>query len=747
MQPNRGTLRIDSHAVLLPEGGFSVFKISSIVAVSALFASITSAQIQMPHQAFAGELLNHAQLAQLELGETHLIHHFPLGDAGNVALDLTRFSILGPDTRIVEIVGENERELADTQLVLLRGSIVGEDDDSTAFIAVGPWGINGFISRQTTGEFFSITTGPYTGLLAPDAPLYVTSNFQFTQPIEPFCGYDPNDPFLNPPREQIEQAQQDSLTVRGTTPCSQSSIAIDTDYEFTANLFGGNTSASANYAITLLAATSIIFERDTGTTLALAYLRVWATDTDPYGGSDMGEFLEGVRNTWISTMGSVSRTVVHGLSARNLGGGVAWLNVLCNTQWGYAVSANLGGSFPLPMVNHSHANWDIFVFAHELGHNFGTLHTHDGYDPVIDGCGNGDCSQAWGGTIMSYCHGCAGGMSNIVLGFHPRTQTVIRDTVAAASCITTSPTSLAAAPDSTYTIQTQPVTIDVLRNDIDVSCGVPTIASFDPASAGGGTISLVTGADRNRLRYTAALGYSGIDTFQYTINNGQSTTVSVEVFALRAPDSPIQPQPGIRVHYYALNNPNTLPDFSLLTPYHTEIVSQINFPSTSGQFAGSGRVNNVGAVFTGYVQVALPGMYRFSTESDDGSMLWVGDRLVVDNNGLHGMRVRSGVVALLPGKHAVRVEFFEAGGSAGLIVRNAYDPGDFQVIPPSAWFYSDIQPCAADFNNDGNLDFFDVQAFLGAFTAHHPTADINSDGIWNFFDVQQYLALFSTGCP
>ena len=55
--------------------------------------------------------------------------------------------------------------------------------------------------------------------------------------------------------------------------------------------------------------------------------------------------------------------------------------------------------------------------------------------------------------------------------------------------------------------------------------------------------------------------------------------------------------------------------------------------------------------------------------------------------------------------------------------------------------------CVPDFTGDGTLDFFDVQAFLNAFTAQDPAADINGDTLFDFFDVQLYLSLFSAGCP
>lgn len=58
-----------------------------------------------------------------------------------------------------------------------------------------------------------------------------------------------------------------------------------------------------------------------------------------------------------------------------------------------------------------------------------------------------------------------------------------------------------------------------------------------------------------------------------------------------------------------------------------------------------------------------------------------------------------------------------------------------------------IDDCVADFNDDGDLNFFDVQAFLAAFSAQDPAADLTNDGIFNFFDVQMFLQIFSAGCP
>lgn len=55
--------------------------------------------------------------------------------------------------------------------------------------------------------------------------------------------------------------------------------------------------------------------------------------------------------------------------------------------------------------------------------------------------------------------------------------------------------------------------------------------------------------------------------------------------------------------------------------------------------------------------------------------------------------------------------------------------------------------CAADWNGDGALDFFDVAGFLADFSAHSPGADLTGEGAFDFFDVAAFLALFSDGCP
>jgi hypothetical protein len=59
-----------------------------------------------------------------------------------------------------------------------------------------------------------------------------------------------------------------------------------------------------------------------------------------------------------------------------------------------------------------------------------------------------------------------------------------------------------------------------------------------------------------------------------------------------------------------------------------------------------------------------------------------------------------------------------------------------------------VYDCKADFNGDGQINFFDVTAFIAAYNAGEPTADFAAPfGVFNFFDVSAFISAFNAGCP
>jgi len=191
-------------------------------------------------------------------------------------------------------------------------------------------------------------------------------------------------------------------------------LAIDADYEFT-SMFT-SPAAAIDYIIALYGANSFILERDCDTRLKLNYIRTFDSADDLYNQPDpLGPF----RDEWNANQTSVTRDLAQLLTGRrNLPyGGVAWLNAAC-TDYGYSVSGYMIGSFADSTATNP-GNWDVIVSTHEIGHNIGTLHTHN-YG--IDSCASGSVQR---GTIMSYCHIVSGATANIDLRFHRGTAAAV----------------------------------------------------------------------------------------------------------------------------------------------------------------------------------------------------------------------------------------------------------------------------------------------------------------------------------
>lgn len=113
------------------------------------------------------------------------------------------------------------------------------------------------------------------------------------------------------------------------------------------------------------------------------------------------------------------------------------------------------------------------------------------------------------------------------------------------------------------------------------------------------------------------------------------------------------------IHHYSAK----LPDFEKLKPAGPPIyTSSLNVPpqSFSAGFPGVTKRNEWFAIdYTGRFWINNPGMYSFSLLSDDGSKLYIDDRLVIDNDGLHLPEEKTDAVELTPGVHAIRVSYFQ----------------------------------------------------------------------------------------
>ncbi|GAB4027637.1 family 20 glycosylhydrolase [Spirosoma gilvum] len=92
-----------------------------------------------------------------------------------------------------------------------------------------------------------------------------------------------------------------------------------------------------------------------------------------------------------------------------------------------------------------------------------------------------------------------------------------------------------------------------------------------------------------------------------------------------------------------------------------------------------------GIQFRGYLTVPETGVYSFFYTCDDGGILRIADRMVVDNDGNHFPIEKSGQVALQKGTHPFEADFIEGGGGFTLKLKyslNGSEPTDI----PDSWF-------------------------------------------------------------
>ena len=138
-------------------------------------------------------------------------------------------------------------------------------------------------------------------------------------------------------------------------------------------------------------------------------------------------------------------------------------------------------------------------------------------------------------------------------------------------------------------------------------------------------------------------------------------------------DNPGTLQQGLFTTYYkkffktstALNSAD--PDSSFIA--HNFVISDsINAPS-------------FGLKYNGFIDVPQTGIYTFYLTCDDGGILTIGDREVVNNDGLHSAIQKTGQVALEKGLHPFQLNFIEGGGGFKLELKYSKGIGQPENIP------------------------------------------------------------------
>ncbi len=120
-------------------------------------------------------------------------------------------------------------------------------------------------------------------------------------------------------------------------------------------------------------------------------------------------------------------------------------------------------------------------------------------------------------------------------------------------------------------------------------------------------------------------------------------------------------QPGIQVDFFYPNPKNvSIETLSALMPQASGVVPEIvmNVPQKLQEDGFALR-------FTGTIQIPASGKYMFYISSDDGSRLYLENKLLINNDGAHGMTEKQGASDLLAGSYPLVVTYFDNGDNGG----------------------------------------------------------------------------------
>jgi alpha-L-fucosidase len=164
-----------------------------------------------------------------------------------------------------------------------------------------------------------------------------------------------------------------------------------------------------------------------------------------------------------------------------------------------------------------------------------------------------------------------------------------------------------------------------------------------------------------------------------TAINSEVAEASVKVYQLMKATKPGNVSNGLNYSYYQSSEMNA-EKMPQLQPVKTGVSNIFSIEAKE-------RQSIFGFVFSGYIQIATTGTYDFYTTSDDGSLLYIDDVLVVDNNGNHGMEEKTGKAILEKGMHKIKLVYFDAAGDNGLKVSYHLSGQPKIEIPASALFH------------------------------------------------------------
>ena len=161
-------------------------------------------------------------------------------------------------------------------------------------------------------------------------------------------------------------------------------------------------------------------------------------------------------------------------------------------------------------------------------------------------------------------------------------------------------------------------------------------------------------------------------------NNEKITSLVSEAFVRIKPSDK---KPPVAYEIFYLENLSFLPSLDNRTPNEVGSVFEI----TSDEIKDKIKANTA-ARFRSTIDIPENNKYTFFTRSDDGSKLFIDGGLLVDNDGDHGVREKSGSKELEKGNHIIEVLWFNGGGNGWLDVYIQSEKLVKQIVPTTMMF-------------------------------------------------------------
>jgi len=106
-----------------------------------------------------------------------------------------------------------------------------------------------------------------------------------------------------------------------------------------------------------------------------------------------------------------------------------------------------------------------------------------------------------------------------------------------------------------------------------------------------------------------------------------------------------------------------IPDLNAKKADVQRVVPRVTYGATKGNWRGFTKKDNFAVRWSGFLSITKPGPYKFSVRSNDGSKLFVGRRLLVNNDGVRsGMVNVEGTMTMRIRTYPLILEYFEKGG-------------------------------------------------------------------------------------